>query len=107
MKKHLGSALVALAAISIAMPATAQTRNEDKGASQYAPGQNKEPGQSARDQAPGHASGAAKDAAPGQQMKNENSSGTSSGSSSSDGTSTGTGTSSGSSGNAGSSGRSR
>lgn len=101
MKKSLG-VVIAAAGLALAGSAYAQAPSpDDKGASQYAPGQNKEPGKSAKDLAPGQATGPANKAAPGQQMHNENSSGSSSGSGSS-GSSTGTGSDSDSSKSSGS-----
>ena len=100
MNKHLGYAFIALSALSLSAPALAGT-STDKGASQYAPGKTKESGQSAKEYAPGQAEGSAKQAAPGQQMKKQDSTGTSSGGGASSGSSTGTGTSSGSSGGGG------
>ena len=39
MNKHLGRTLIALSALSLSVPALAQTSTDEKGASQYAPGQ--------------------------------------------------------------------
>jgi hypothetical protein len=91
MKTTLGHITIVAAALSIAVPAFAQTSSSHKGASEYAPGKNKQPGQSAKEYAPGQAPGPANKAAPGQQMHNE-----SSPAGSSSGSSTGTGSDSGS-----------
>jgi hypothetical protein len=93
MNKHLGHAFIALAALSLTAPAFAGDPKQDKGASEYAPGQTKPSDQSAKEYAPGQSEGAAKQAAPGQQLKKEDSTG-----SSSSGSSTGTGSSGGSTG---------
>ena len=81
MNKHLGNAVIALAALSLTAPAFAGDPKQDKGASQYAPGQTKPSGQSAKEYAPGQSEGSAKEAAPGQQIKKQDSSSSSSGSS--------------------------
>ncbi len=103
MNKHLGHAVIALAALSLSVPALAQTSPDEKGASQYAPGQTKERGQSAKEYAPGQAEGPAKQKAPGQQVKKRGSTGTSSGGGRRAEARRGTGSSSGSSGSSGSS----
>ena len=93
MNKHLGHTFIALAAISLTAPAFAGDPKEDRGASQYSPGQTKPSAQPAKEYAPGQSKASAKKNAPGQQMKNEDSTG-----SSSSGSSTGTGSTDGSSG---------